>query len=104
MSKIDANFKVKVYHPTQITWKINLSLRDSWTTFYRLSPPPQPNSFICVCVCTRLCVHVCLFGFVCRYIHVCANANGRAAQPGIKTAIQTDWGSRSESAMSKHNL
>ncbi len=32
------------------------------------------------------------------------NANGRAAQPGIKTAIQTDWGSGSESAMSKHKL
>lgn len=32
------------------------------------------------------------------------NANGRAAQPGIKTVIQTDWGSGSESAMSKHKL
>lgn len=29
-------------------------------------------------------------------------ANGRLAQPGIKTATQTDWGLRSESAMSKY--
>lgn len=32
------------------------------------------------------------------------NAKGRAAQPGMKTASQTDWGSGSESAMSKHKL
>lgn len=47
---------------------------------------------------------MCPFGFVCRYIHVWVNANGRAAQPGIKTPIQTDRGSGSESAMSKHKL
>lgn len=33
---------------------------------------------------------------------VWVTANGTAARSGIKTAIQTDWGSRSESAMSKH--
>lgn len=32
------------------------------------------------------------------------NANGRAVQPGIKTAVWTNRGSGSESAMSKHKL
>lgn len=67
----------------------------------------QPSSFV---LCGSACAHlwvlmwVCLFGFVCRYVHVWVNANGRAVQPGMKTASQTDWGSGSESAMSKHKL
>lgn len=60
-----------------------------------------PSSFV---LCESACTHlwVCLFGFVCRYVHVWVKANGGAAQPGMKTASQTDWGSGSESAMSKH--
>lgn len=70
---------------------------DSWTAFCRLPSSTTSNLKV-------FCVRVYVNGFACRYIHVWVNANGRPAQPGIKTVIQTDWGSGSESAMSKHKL
>lgn len=46
---------------------------------------------LCACI---LCVDmwVCLSRFVRKYAHVWVNANGRAAWPGIKTAVQTGGG------------
>lgn len=75
--------------PTQIYPQINLSLMDSYTE-------PSPNGFV-VCVCVFL--DLFLGTFMCGRTPVAA-----AAQPGIKTAMQTDWGSGSDSTMSKHKL
>lgn len=98
------SFQNKYYPSHYISYvKINLSLMDSWTAFCRLPSSTTSNlKVFCVHVNTFVCVY--LNGFACRYIHVWVNANGRPAQPGIKTVIQTDWGSGSESAMSKHKL
>lgn len=93
MSDFDASFKVKT-PPLPHKWTEYKPQPDE--RLKHILPTSAFTSSYTQQLCTRVCERVrmcaCLFGFVWGYVvSVWVNANDRAARPGIKTAIQTDW-------------